>query len=283
MTNLFTSDLHGNKKKYRLLFQTIEKEKPNGVFIGGDVLTNTYADSTSVTDFLEEYFLNPIKKVRKKTKKNIRFFVILGNDDPSINENILKNADQEKIIDYVHLKTVQFGEYFVTGYSFIPPTPFQLKDWEKYDVSRYLDPNSISPEEGFRSMEVDKEVIQFSTISEDLENLVKNTVPEKTIFLFHAPPYKSNLDRAALDDLKVDHVPLDVHIGSIAIQRFIKKYQPYLTLHGHVHETVRLTGRWKEQFGQTTSFTGAHEKHEFCYINFDLHSLETASREKMIL
>ena len=44
----------------------------------------------------------------------------------------------------------------------------------------------------------------------------------------------------------VDHVPLDVHVGSIAVRRFIEARQPLVTLHGHVHESARLTGAWRD-------------------------------------
>jgi len=101
---------------------------------------------------------------------------------------------------------------------------------------------------------------------------------EKTIFLFHSPPYKSNLDRADLDDKMVDHAPIDVHVGSIAIQRFIKKKQPLLTLHGHVHESTRITGYWKERFGKTHSFNAAHDGSELALVRFRTDDLGNATR-----
>ena len=278
MKNIFISDIHGNKRKYKKLFEIIEKEKPEGVFLGGDLLPNAYASSESIDDFLEDNLINQIIKVREKINKNIRFFVIYGNDDPRINENILIQADKDNILDYIHFKTVEFDDFFVTGYSYVPPTPFQLKDWERYDVSRFVDLGSVSPEEGFRTTERDIDEIRYSTIKEDLEKLVKNSSPNKTIFLFHSPPYNSKLDRAALDGKMVESAPLDVHVGSIAIQRFIEKYQPLLTLHGHIHETVRLTGSWKERFGKTYAFTGAHESNEFSFVLFNEMELDKASR-----
>jgi Icc-related predicted phosphoesterase len=111
-----------------------------------------------------------------------------------------------------------------------------------------------------------------------LKELYKETQIGKTIFLFHSPPYNSNLDRAALDDKIVDHVPVDVHVGSIAIQRFIKKKQPLLTLHGHVHESTRLTGYWKQRFGKTYSFNAAHDGPELALIRFRSDDLENATR-----
>ena len=42
--------------------------------------------------------------------------------------------------------------------------------------------------------------------------------------------------------------------GSIAIERFIEDRQPLLTLHGHVHESARLTGSWQEKIGRHIAF-----------------------------
>jgi Icc-related predicted phosphoesterase len=276
---IFVSDLHGNINRFRKLFEIIEHEKPDGVFIGGDILPNQFLIKGDIKKFLEEEFFNPIKKVRKTIDKGIRFFVIMGNDDPKVFEKLFINADKKKIIDYIHFKTVEFNDFFVTGYSFVPPTPFQLKDWERYDVSRFVDVGVISPEEGQRTTKVSKDITCYSTISQDLEKLSKNSQLEKTIFIFHSPPYNSNLDKADLEGKMVDYAPVDVHIGSIAIKRFIEKKQPFLTLHGHVHETVRLTGEWKERRGKTFSFSAAHDGDELAVIRFDTNDLEKASRE----
>ena len=56
----------------------------------------------------------------------------------------------------------------VYGYSFVPPTPFQLKDWERYDVSRFVDPGCVSPEEGMRTIPVSDQEQRFTTIQKDL-------------------------------------------------------------------------------------------------------------------
>jgi len=276
---IFVSDLHGNINRFRKLFEIIEHEKPDGVFIGGDILPNQFLIKGDIKKFLEEEFFNPIKKVRKTIDKGIRFFVIMGNDDPKVFEKLFINVDKKKIIDYIHFKTVEFNDFFVTGYSFVPPTPFQLKDWERYDVSRFVDVGVISPEEGQRTTKVSKDITCYSTISQDLEKLSKNSQLEKTIFIFHSPPYNSNLDKADLEGKMVDYAPVDVHVGSIAIRRFIEKKQPFLTLHGHVHETVRLTGEWKERRGKTFSFSAAHDGDELAVIRFDTNDLEKASRE----
>jgi len=274
---MFVSDLHGNKKRYNTLFKIIEKEKPDGVFIGGDILPGGFGMNVDIDKFLQDVFLSKVLMLKQSGIKT-RFFTILGNDDPRVYESILKDAEKDNLIEYVHNHTVSFENLFVTGYSYVPPTPFRLKDWEKYDVSQYVDVGAISPEKGIRTIEVSKDKIRYSTINEDLKEISKNAPVEKTIFLFHSPPYKSNLDRADLDDKMVDHAPIDVHVGSIAIQRFIKKKQPLLTLHGHVHESTRITGYWKERFGKTHSFNAAHDGSELALVRFRTDDLGNATR-----
>ena len=76
-----------------------------------------------------------------------------------------------------------------------------------------------------------------------------------------------------------EEVPIDVHVGSIAVRRFIEQRQPLLTLHGHVHEAARLTGKWKMEIGRTTCINGAHDGPELSLVSFDLESPATAIRE----
>jgi len=151
----------------------------------------------------------------------------------------------------------------------VPPTPFTLKDWERYDVSHFVDPGAMAPEEGRLTAAVSEQEILDHTIQDDLEKLSDGDSLDRAIFLFHAPPYQTGLDRAALDDRSVEHVPLDIHVGSIAIQRFIRDRQPLVTLHGHVHESARLTGTWHEKIGRTYAFSAAHDGPELALVCFD--------------
>jgi Icc-related predicted phosphoesterase len=121
--------------------------------------------------------------------------------------------------------------------------------------------------------------IRYGTIQQDLEGLAGERSLERAIMLFHSPPYQSALDRAALDGRSVDFVPLDVHVGSIAIRRFIQKRQPRITLHGHVHESARMTGEWSTRIGETYAFSAAHDGPELALVRFDPENPATATRE----
>lgn len=278
----FVSDLHGNEEKYAKLNSYLRNNRVDVLFNGGDLLpsgTHAFANNTNQENFVVEFLIPEFEKLRSELGgKYPEIFLIMGNDDARIDEKFLLQAEEGELWHYVHNKKVEYDAYKIFGYSFVPPTPFLLKDWEKYDVSRYVDPGCISPEDGFRTMEIRELDLKYSTIKKDIEELTKNEKLDNSIFLFHTPPYKTKLDRAALDGKKIDHVPMDVHVGSIAIKRFIENRQPLLTLHGHIHESTRLTKSWEEKIGNTTCFNAAHDGKELCVINFDSENLEKAER-----
>ena len=162
---------------------------------------------------------------------------------------------------------------------YIPPSPFLLKDWERYDVSRYFDPGCISPEEGNRTVNVSLDEQRYSTIKKDLEMLAGSDDLGRAIFLFHTPPHGTKLDRAGLDGKYIEGVPLDPHVGSIAVRQFIESRQPLVTLHGHVHESARLSGSWQDKIGRTFMFSGAHDGPELALVRFDLENPAAAIRQ----
>jgi Icc-related predicted phosphoesterase len=70
--------------------------------------------------------------------------------------------------------------------------------------------------------------------------------PKRTIFNFHAPPYGSRLDTAPALNEDLSYVSGGQAlrpVGSTSVRDAIKRYQPLLSLHGHIHESkgaVRL-------------------------------------------
>jgi uncharacterized protein len=275
MLCFFVSDLHGKISRYKSLFKVIKENEPEVVLIGGDILSLHYNylknNIPGIEDLLLDYIIPKFKDLKSlMCDKYPKVFIILGNDDLRINENIIIEAEQSGIWEYIHNKKVQFSSNTIFGYSFVPPTPFILKDWEKYDVSRFTEVGCIPPNQGYRSVPVKQDEIEYSTIQKDIEALVNNDDLSHSIFLFHTPPYQTNLDRAGLDGQMIASVPLDVHVGSIAIKKFIEEKQPYLTLHGHIHESARITGSWKDRIGNTVLLSAAYDGPELALVRFDL-------------
>lgn len=276
----FVSDLHGKIDRFKKLFNIIETERPEIVFLGGDILPGFQPSGLMTEDFINDYLLKQLSDLRDKLEESYpRIFTILGNDDGRYSEETLIRASDEGLLEYSHNRRKQFGRWTIYGYSYVPPTPFRLKDWERYDVSRYTDPGCVSPEDGAHSFPISPDEVRYSNIKKDLDKLTAEENLRDTIFLFHAPPYSSYLDRAALDGQMVDHVPLDLHVGSIAIQRFIETRQPHLTLHGHIHESARITGSWRDRIGRTVMISAAHDGPELALVRFYLEDPGSAVRE----
>ncbi|MFH1314308.1 MAG: metallophosphoesterase [Candidatus Eisenbacteria bacterium] len=281
---MFVSDLHGRLDRYANLFRVIEQERPEAVFLGGDLLpsslTALQTDGSLPDDFIKDFMIPALSDIKTALGTDYpRVLAILGNDDLRAEEEGMRAGEERGVLEYVQGRKSSLGRHTVYGYSFVNPTPFHLKDWERYDVSRYVDPGCVSPEEGRRSLEVSRSEKRYSTIKEDLDNLVSGDDLTNAVFLFHVPPYQTKLDRADLDGKLVEGVPLDLYVGSIAVRRFIEEKQPLLTLHGHVHESARLTGSWRDKIGRTWMFSAAHDGPELAIVRFSADDPGSASRE----
>jgi Icc-related predicted phosphoesterase len=271
---LFASDLHGRTERYEKLFRLIEDEAPSAVALGGDLLPI----SPLAEGFIAEYLRRRLHELSSRLKESYpRLLLILGNDDLRSEEAEVLAGEREGLWAYLHNRRLELLGRIFFGYACIPPSPFLLKDWERYDVSRHVDVGCLSPEEGWRSVPADREV-SSATIQHDLEQLAGSENLEGSLFLFHAPPYRTSLDQAALHRRRVDHAPVDPHIGSIAVRRFIERRQPLVTLHGHVHESSRLSGSWRDRLGRTHCYSAAWDGPELAVIRFDLERPGEAER-----
>lgn len=95
---------------------------------------------------------------------------------------------------------------------------------------------------GWHHADYSMNVKSKDSIQLDLKSEIFTKNAGRTVYLFHSPPYNTCADLT--DKGK--------HVGSVAIRQFIETYQPYLTLHGHIHETVEMSGSFFEKIG--TSF-----------------------------
>ncbi len=236
---IYTADLHGNSEFYKRLLNKAEDEKVDAIVIGGDLCGR---DGNSIKEKIEnqklflEKFMIPLFKNFKAKNKKCEFYVIMGNDDFRINFEVLENAEKKKILKSIHKKSVKLDRNLnIAGYSFVNPTPFRLKDWEKFEFEGDKIPQQLFFEE-IRSIEKENK-----TISLDLDNLKKLSNPKNTIYVIHAPPYNT----------KLDIITTKVHVGSKAVRNFIEKEQPLLTLNGHIHESPQMSGSWQDKIGKT--------------------------------
>jgi uncharacterized protein len=282
----FTSDLHGRITRYERLFEHILSEKPELVLIGGDVLPSGISAATGSTandDFLKDYLIPALNSLKGNLAGGYPLICMIpGNDDPKAYEDEFLEIEDMELWQNIHNKVIDYREYKIAGYSYVPPTPFLLKDWEKYDVSRFTDVGCVSPEEGFRSVSVEPNHSKFSTIEEDIKTLTDGMNMNKSIFLFHSPPYNTVLDRINVGNKLIDYVKPDEHVGSIAIKRFIENNSPLLTLHGHIHESAHITGEWKEYIGKTLCINGSTTGNRLALVRIEVEGERVyAEREEV--
>ena len=236
---IYTADLHGNEEFYKRLLKKAEDEDTNAIVIGGDLCPRdgfTLKDKINNQRIFLEKFMIPLFKDFRLKNRNLEIYAIMGNDDFRINLEILENAEKQKILQSIHKKSIKINnKYNIAGYSFVNPTPFRLKDWEKPDFENDNMPAQLFLEE-IRSI-----AKEDGTIEEDLNYLKNLSNPKKTIYVIHAPPFNTRLDI----------VTTSAHVGSKYIRKFIEKEQPLLTLHGHIHESPKMSGSWKDKIGNT--------------------------------
>ena len=279
-TWFFASDLHGAISRYRKLLERVQEEHPSVLLLGGDLLPSTPVERGDIGEEFIPHLSGQLEKLKNQMGTSYpQIYLILGNDDPRSAEASIMIGEAQNLWVYVHNRSVELSGYSIYGYACIPPSPFFLKDWERYDVSRYVDPGCISPEDGWHTVPVSREEIYCSTIQSDLNQLVQDTDLSKAIFLFHAPPYQTSLDIAALHGIVYENVPLDVHVGSIAIRRFIDPANHILLCMDISTRSTRLSGSWQTQLGGTYAFSAAHDGNELALIRFDPQSPENATRE----
>lgn len=179
------------------------------------------ADPEKVDKFFHERMLHVISKWMELADarlkgSGLRCFVCPGNDDAAEIDDVIKSS---KSVEHTEGKYVDLGDGFgmiSTGWSNITP-------WRTFREQT----------EGDLSKRIEAMIPQHADM-------------RKMVFNFHCPPFGSNLDEAPEVDehLNVKEAGRSlVPVGSTAVRDAIMKYQPLLSLHGHIHEgkgTARL-------------------------------------------
>jgi Icc-related predicted phosphoesterase len=220
--------------------------------------------------FVDQVLLPFFKKVLETTVVR-QIFLIPGNWDvgyPYLFEELI-----EGIIDLSQKSYRLKNGYELIGYPFVPPTPFRPKDYEKMDDPETPWPPQKNPsyirasDYGDQLNPIDPQVYlrEQGTIHEDLNRLPIPIDYRKTIYMMHSPPFAT----------KLDLIQGGKSAGSRSIKVFLEEYQPYLTLHGHIHESPELSGTYLDRIGKTLSINPG----QFVFSNRDSIKLHAVTFE----
>jgi Icc-related predicted phosphoesterase len=248
---LFCADLHGNLCQFDAVISHALAEGIGLVVFGGDL---TPKDATRRTPALQRAFLADelFPLFRSKVDPGVlQVLLILGNDDFRSNREFVVEQQQAgvpfRLIDRATFVTED--GFVIVGYSSVPSTPFRFKCWERRDLRGDSD-FSARPDtriEGVVSRGDElvlyslDEALGLPSIEEDLDALTEGLHMDRLVLVTHAPPFDT------VCDFNREHR----HVGSRGVRAFIEARQPYLTLHGHIHETVDLSGEFVETIGRT--------------------------------
>ena len=161
---------------------------------------------------MEERIQQWLEMAQERIPENVDIIVNPGNDDDWVIDKLIK--DNPRVI-YPLNRVVDVHGYPLISLEWVNSTP-----WDTH--------RECPDEEMMEKLEV-----EFARV-DDHTNLLCN---------FHDPPHGSTLDTAPL--LNEDHsvtksggVPIMGAVGSKSVRASIEKYQPLLSMHGHIHESV---------------------------------------------
>lgn len=249
MKILYVTDLHGDKNKYWKSLEVAVEKDIKVIINGGDMLPKQcdrhIEQPIFIKDFLKEYFA-------ELKKHNIIYLAMLGNDDLVVLDDLFNNICNE----FDNVYNIADHKVCINGYEFIGMNsildhPFGCKDRVVAEMN-YIPQQQLSSIT-LVSNQYDYDIIdnwldysatQLPYMCDILDALPKPDCLNKTIYVMHMPPAGLKLGQLRYGNLD---------IGSMDIYSFLKKKQPLLSLHGHIHESPDTQkGQWINYISQTT-------------------------------
>jgi Icc-related predicted phosphoesterase len=278
MKILYVTDLHGIEWKFHQIYQSAISLKVDIVINGGDLFPfkgNLLHQDKFISNFLGNHF-------SKYESQQIYYLTMLGNDDLRIFDDLF-----QKFCDkYLYVENVAQKKYQIEGYKYefigmnwVTDLPFGLKDRVRKDTEDFEFPGQFGNQ--FLSIQNGWEKIEdwFSyanslpTIEDEMRELVKPSDMKNTIYIIHMPPSNLGLD-VCHDGRKV---------GSKAIYEFLKKNQPKVSLHGHIHESPEVSGEWYSSLDNTICIQPGQSHYHEDNVKFAVFDLDTMNLERKIV
>ncbi len=270
MKILFITDLHGCQWKYKRVLQAARRYAVDMVINGGDMLPKSgdrFKQGEFITNELASHF-------SQFNRAGIDYLCFLGNDDLIIFDPLFDETCQKypRVFNLAQRK-IKIGAYEFIGMNWVADYPFRLKDRCRMDTPSYVFQEQfgaglLSTPEGWQEIP-DWQAYAHSlpTIENELERLVLPDDPEHAVYVIHIPPSRLGLDQCG-------HGP---QVGSEAVYHFLRKIQPRLSLHGHIHESPETSGKWFAHIGQTVCIQPGQQD-PLTYVIVDLETMQYERR-----
>lgn len=280
---LYTSDLHGSRSHYEAAFRLADELRVRAVVLGGDLAP--MGEPPLQREFFDT-FLVPLFRERLSSAEAPRIFYIFGNGDWRANESVLEEA-RIPGLTYVHGRVAPFLDgTWIAGQNCVPPTPIKLKDWERWEVV----PGAAERPDGWRSapdgtlheftfqghgreetMELEMSALESAVRGATGASDASAVAGRSLICVFHTPPHRTALDQ----------IGSGAHVGSGATRRFLERLRPALSLHGHIHESPVVSGRFADRIGPTVCVNPGQTPAAFHGVTFRLDDIAGSLRHTL--
>ena len=244
MKLLYVTDLHGSKWKYERIFDVSVENKIEIVINGGDMYPkgrDLFSQDRFIIGYLDPHFA-------KFEVSGIYYLCYPGNDDLIIFDKIFeKICKKYSYVSNLAQRRIRIGGYDFIGMNWVVDYPFRLKDRCRMDTDDYvfqqqLGTGIVSIPSGWKEIDDWTQYAKsLPTIEDEMNSLIKPNNMKKAVYAIHMPPANLGLDEC-VNGTKV---------GSDAIYNFLLKYQPLFSLHGHIHESPEMSGRWQTILNKT--------------------------------
>jgi len=289
MRLVYAADLHGDIDSYRSLLDLAVTTGARAAIVGGDLLPHAITLRTAIQtqrDFIAER-LRPLLAWFRARHPAIDIYLLPGNDDWAAAIMDLDQLEQDGLAFPLDERVLALtpvaarlprsrrdgsggwgmrAGLYLAGFACVPLTPFSIKDYERRDDGP-LPPFSFEMAYTSWTGEIqpaDAEMLAARpSIAEALATLAEQSDPQHTIYVCHTPPFNTPLDV----------MPRGRHVGSKALRAFIEQHAPPLTLHGHIHESPELSGRYAAQLGSTWTINPGHDPKRFQAVTLDTDDL----------
>ena len=261
MKIIFTTDLHGNRSHYDQLLEVATLAEADVVVNSGDMLPkdrDLFEQDRFITGFLDQHF-------QAINDAGIHYLCYPGNDDLAIFDDLFDDTCRgHSLVTNLAQRMVKIGDHEFVGMNWVVDYPFRLKDRCRMDTRNYifqtqLGTGLLSTPDGWRDIADWKaHAATLPTIEDELKALPRPQDPASSIYVIHMPPYGLGLDECWSG----------TRVGSRTLSDFLTEQQPQFSLHGHIHESPQVSGKWQATLGRTVCIQPGQGR-TFTYVTID--------------
>lgn len=230
---LFTTDIHGDLSRIDSVLDAGKAMEDPPIILGGDLYrAGKKNDMDSQIRLLKEEIEPRVKGYGGEV------YTIFGNNDWKAVSDRLEDHAPSLISLQGRDSTLEDGTR-LKGLSFVPPSPFLIKDWEK--MEKYGDNEGRGRLQGLCSKGSGLEECSIEGKGTMWDEIMKLGGLRGTILVSHGPPFGTCADVSRFGP----------HLGSLDLTRAVLKDPPLAILCGHIHESPELSGRSVCKLGET--------------------------------